>query len=168
MTKHSSPALLLILSLIVTAFGQTPGRQVQQPQSEQDDVVRITTNLVQIDAVVTDKKGLQVTDLKAEDFEITEDGRPQQISNLSYVSTPVPPAAPPEAPAVVDKNAPPVPPVPLKPEQVRRTMALVVDDLGLSFESVHYVRRALRKYVDEQMQPGDMVAIIRTGGGIGV
>src|SRR5262249_62358444 len=41
------------------------------------------------------------------------------------------------------------------------------DDLGLSFESTAYVRRALKKFVDEQMQPGDLVAIIRTSGGIG-
>lgn len=166
MTKHSSLALLLILSLFATSFGQTPTSQGQQ-QSEQDDVVRITTNLVQIDAVVTDKRGRHVTDLRAEDFELREDGRPQEITNLSYVATPVAVTSPP-SPAAVDKNAPPVPPTPLKPEQVRRTMALVVDDLGLSFESVYHVRRALRKYVDEQMQPGDMVAIIRTGGGIGV
>jgi VWFA-related protein len=46
-------------------------------------------------------------------------------------------------------------------------MALVVDDLGLSFESAVIVRRALRKFVDQQMQPNDLVAIIRTGGGIG-
>ena len=47
---------------------------------------------------------------------------------------------------------------------VRRTIAIVVDDLGLSFESTHFVRRALKKFVDEQMQTGDLVAIIRTGG----
>ncbi|HEX8748831.1 MAG TPA: VWA domain-containing protein [Pyrinomonadaceae bacterium] len=168
MTKRSSLALLLILSLIASTFAQTPVPGAREPQAEQDEVVRITTNLVQVDAVVTDKKGRQVTDLKAEDFEITEDGRTQQVTNLSYVSTPVQPAAPAEQPVVEDKNAPPAPPVPLRPEQVRRTMALVVDDLGLSFDSIHHVRRALKKYVDEQMQPGDMVAIIRTGGGIGV
>jgi VWFA-related protein len=50
---------------------------------------------------------------------------------------------------------------------VRRTVALVVDDLGTSFESISYVRQSLRKYVDEQMQPGDLVAIIRTSAGIG-
>ena len=43
----------------------------------------------------------------------------------------------------------------------------MVDDLGLSFESTYYVRRALKKFVDEQMQSGDLVAIIRTGGGMG-
>src|SRR5207302_7509071 len=51
--------------------------------------------------------------------------------------------------------------------QVRRTIAVVVDDLGLSFESAYYVRRALKKFVDEQIQTGDLVAIIRTGAGIG-
>src|SRR4029078_6631736 len=54
-----------------------------------------------------------------------------------------------------------------RPEDVRRTIALVVDDLGLSFSSTHFVRRALKQFVYQQMQPGDLVAIIRTSGGIG-
>src|SRR3989442_1704303 len=55
----------------------------------------------------------------------------------------------------------------VSPEQVRRSIALVVDDLGLSFESVYYVRNAIKKFVDQQMKPGDLVAIIRTGAGVG-
>lgn len=132
--------------------------------------MRITSNLVQVDATVTDKKGRPIPNLQPEDFEIFEDGRPQKITNFSFVSrgeeTPNPP--PPEKPARPGKNAvPPPPPVILRPEQVRRTFALVVDDLGLSFESMHFVRAALRKFVDEQMQEGDLVAIIRTGAGVG-
>ncbi len=50
---------------------------------------------------------------------------------------------------------------------MRRTIALVVDDLGTSFESTHYVREALKKFVDQQMQPDDLVAIIRTSAGVG-
>jgi VWFA-related protein len=46
-------------------------------------------------------------------------------------------------------------------------MAIVVDDLGLSFESTYYVRRALKRFVDEQMLAGDLVAIVRTSGGMG-
>jgi VWFA-related protein len=46
-------------------------------------------------------------------------------------------------------------------------MALVVDDLGLSFASMDAVRSGLRKFVDEQMQPNDLVAIIRTSAGVG-
>jgi len=42
-----------------------------------------------------------------------------------------------------------------------------VDDLTLTLESSPYVRQALKKFVDEQMRPGDLVAIIRTGAGMG-
>ena len=38
------------------------------------------------DAVVTDKSGRQITDLETGDFEILEDGRPQKITNFSYIS----------------------------------------------------------------------------------
>ena len=69
--------------------------------------------------------------------------------------------------ATVDKVPVPLPPSNTRPDQVRRTIALVVDDLSLSFESTYYVRRTLKKFVDEQMQEGDLVAIIRTGAGIG-
>ncbi len=174
MQKRSSLALALVFSLFNTALGQNPQPPPapqtppqQQEQTNEDDVVRITTNLVQVDAVVTDKSGKLVTDLRPEEVEILEDGRSQKITNFSFVSTmsdtsqPATPAAP------ADKLAPPVPPVRLKPEQVRRTVALVVDDLGLSFESTAFVRQALKKFVDQQLQPGDLVAIIRTAGGIG-
>src|SRR5205823_13012047 len=70
-------------------------------------------------------------------------------------------------PAVIDKTGIPVPRTALRPEQIRRTIALVVDDLSLSFESAYQTRRALKKFVDEQMQEGDLVAIVRTGAGIG-
>jgi VWFA-related protein len=60
-----------------------------------------------------------------------------------------------------------VPTAELKADQVSRTIALVIDDLSLSFESANFTRRALKKFVDEQMQDGDLVAIIRTGAGIG-
>jgi VWFA-related protein len=176
--RHRLLVVILIVQLGSGALAQQPSpapsnppplpspQEVQKPDSE--DVVRITTNLVQVDAVVTDKNGKVVTDLKPEEIKILEDGRPQKITNFSYnvTETPTAPARR-EKPATIDKNAPPAPPSRLKPEEVRRTIAIVVDDLGLSFESTHYVRGALKKFVDEQMQTGDLVAIIRTGGGMG-
>ena len=42
-------------------------------QNNPDNTIRITVNLVQVDAVVTDSKGKQVTDLEAKDFEILQD-----------------------------------------------------------------------------------------------
>ncbi|HKS28917.1 MAG TPA: VWA domain-containing protein [Pyrinomonadaceae bacterium] len=159
---------LLITLLLLTSVPLAQGQQQQQGAADDDDdVVRITTNLVQVDAVVTDKKGKLVTDLQPDEMEIYEDGKPQKITNFSYISTESGTAQPAKPSTPTDKSNPPVPPVQLKPEQVRRTIALVVDDLSLSFESTHFVRRALKKFVDEQMQPGDMVAIIRTAGGMG-
>jgi VWFA-related protein len=50
---------------------------------------------------------------------------------------------------------------------MRRTVAVVVDDLGLSLATAAEVRMALRKFIDEQVQPEDLVAIIRTAGDVG-
>src|SRR5260370_18630735 len=64
---------------------QAAQSKAEAPKSK-DDVVRISVTLVQVDAVVTDDKGKQVTDLKPEDFQILEDGRPHRITNFSYIS----------------------------------------------------------------------------------
>lgn len=130
-----------------------------------DEVVKISTNLIQLDVTVTDMSGKVVSDLKPGDFEIYENGEKQDISNFSFIS-----AVGARTEIVRKKgdaaNIPP-PPRTIRPEQVRRTIALVVDDLTLSFESAARVRYVLKKYVDEQMRDGDLVAVIRTGGGIG-
>src|SRR5207253_3146470 len=144
-----------------------PTPQQRQQQTEPEDVVRITTNLVQVDAVVTDKSGKVVTDLKPEEIQIFEDGKQKKVTHFTYIPNELPEATQPVKPTAADKNAPPVPPARLKREDIRRTIALVVDDLGLSFESTYFVRRTLKKFVDEQMQAGDLVAIIRTSGGMG-
>lgn len=147
--------LSLILSLCVFF-------PVHAQKTTDDDVVRITTNLVQIDAMVT-KDGKNVPNLKAEDFEIFEDGRKQTITSFAYISN-VPATSPAAAPGDRDKS---VPPPPLKPNDPRRTLAIVVDDLGLSAPSMSDVRRQLRKFIDEEVQPYDLIAIIRTGTSIG-
>ena len=108
-----------------------------------------------------------VYSLPAEDFEDYENGQKQKISNFSFISAVKASTEAAAKPAVAAKDAIPVPSAKLRPEQIRRTIALVVDDLSLSFESTYQVRRALKKFVDEQMQDGDLVAIIRTGAGIG-
>ena len=54
---------LLLLAVSVVGLSQTVSKE-QQPEKN-DDVLKITTNLVQVDAVVTHKTGRQVTDLKA-------------------------------------------------------------------------------------------------------
>ena len=153
-------AVVLCVCLVSVSFGQ--GQDPSQKPAE-GDVVRITTNLVQVDAVITDKNGKPVTDFKPEELQLSENNRPQKITHFAYIAADTPPAKA----TARDNNTVGVPSDRLRPEDVRRTIALIVDDLGLSFQSTHFVRRALKQFVDEQMQPGDLVAIIRTSGGIG-
>jgi VWFA-related protein len=171
MTKRYLLALAIVFSLLISVSAQNPSASpTPQPhQPDSGEVVRITANLVQVDAVVTDSRGRIVTDLRPEEIEIREDDRPQKITNFSFVSV-EPTSITPNAgnPGPVDRTAPPLSTATLKPEEVRRTIALVVDDLGISFESIGFVQKALRKFVDQQMQPGDLVAIIRTSAGMGV
>jgi VWFA-related protein len=148
------------------SFGQRPDSVPSQKPPE-GDVVRITTNLVQVDAVITDKNGKPITDLKPEELQLFEDYRARKITHFTYIGAATTDAAPPSKSIVRDNKMSGVPPNRLRPEDVRRTIALVVDDLGLSFQSTHYVRRALKQFVDDQMQAGDLVAIVRTSGGIG-
>ena len=139
--KLSCVLATLLMLFWVSGIAQQPSRTPmpgppatapQQPARQtDDDAVRITTNLVQVDAVITDGKGRPVTDFAPDELDILEDGKSQTITHLSFVSlessavTRSQPANP------LDKNAAPVPPVRLRPDQVRRTMAIVVDDLRL-------------------------------------
>ncbi|MEK6336734.1 MAG: VWA domain-containing protein [Acidobacteriota bacterium] len=61
--------------------GENPG--------EDDDVVRVTSNLVPVPATVVDSRGVAVTNLKLEDFELRVDGQPNIISEVSRAETPV-------------------------------------------------------------------------------
>lgn len=156
------------LSQTKPAEGRGPATPDQRkPGPEKDDVVRISVTLVQVDAVVTDKQGKLVTDLDKDEFEIYEDGKRQVITNYSFVSTRPPSTA--VMPSPPSKGPPelPSPPFRLEPEQVRRTIAIVVDDLSLSMGSAESVQYYLRKFVEQQMEPGDLVAIIRASGGMG-
>jgi VWFA-related protein len=139
--------------------------QAQEPAASPATVFSVGTTLVQIDSVVTDSKGHQVANLKPDDFQVLVDGKPQPITNFSYVhldSTDV--NRPSLSPQALHQPLPSANPADvLKPEDVRRSMVLVVDDLSLSFESMYSVRRTLRKFIDEQMQPGDLVALWETG-----
>ena len=146
-----------------------PSPPAQTPTPDQD-VIRITTNLVQVDVVVT-KDGKQVTDLKPEEFEIFEDNKRQEITNLSYVSNSNRvdySASSGSLTATSTGGAPaPITPKSITREQVGRTMAIVVDDLGMSFDSMARVRSQLSKFISEKLEPTTLVAIIRTGGDVG-
>ena len=160
-TQLSLTLLLLTISS-VSIFAQT--KPAPTPPVEEDtDVVKISTALIQLDVVVTDKNGKLVTDLKPEDFEVSENGEKQTITNLSYF------AGQKSAPTDGNLNAvnglnQTMPTV----GEVRRTVAVVVDDAGLSAQSIALVKKELVKFISEQVQPNDLVAVIKTSGSVGI
>lgn len=172
-TLFNFSLFLFLYCLSITSASAQNTKPSSTPPAENDsEVVKISTNLIQLDVIVTDKNGRQVTDLKPEDFEIYENGKKQDISNFSYILTgganqTDKSSNTDKSNKKLDKNAIPAPPSKIQLEKIHRTYALVVDDLGLSFENVYWVQQNLKKFINEQMQEGDLVAIIRTGSGVG-
>jgi len=115
-------------------------------------VIRISTDLVQIDAVVTDKDGKGVVDLRPEDIEVFEDGRKQTVTHLQYV------AAGPGTGGGKGVGTPAASPTPGEP----RAFVFVVDNLGLSLEGTARARRLIKSFVTSGLPPRDRAAIIET------
>lgn len=170
---------LCLLGVLLLSTAALPAGQAGPDQGTATPVFRTSADLVTIDAVVTDGDGRHVAHLAAADFEVTVGGKKQDLQQAIYVKTEdqprvlaaaraatptgtvaVPAPARSEASVALRKTG-------LQPDRIARTIALVVDDLGLSFRSTVDVRNALHKYIDTQMQPGDLVAIVRTAGGSG-
>jgi VWFA-related protein len=133
----------------VTAFGQ-----------DEEDVVKITSRLVQVDAVVTDKQGKQVTDLTAADFQILQDGKEQRITAFSYVPVGSPSLPSPDGTSVSITSTG-------ARKKIGRVITFVVDDgnCRASSSGIRATREALDKFLAEQMLPEDQVAIYQTRAG---
>jgi len=154
-------------SLILAAFAGIAA------VAQQEYRLRVTVNLVQVDAKVTDKSGNAVPDLKASDFRVLLDGKPQEIKFCTFVrpddtpATPAPPAAPPADPLLAPAGQPIMPAAAVKREDVHRTLVLFIGDLLTSAESIAGIRAGAKKFILEQVHPGDLVAVVRSSAGLG-
>jgi len=158
---------LILVSIIPGTIA--PVRAQQQERPAPDDVVRITTNLVQLDAVVTDKSGNQIRDLSASDFEVFQDGKPQKIVSGFYVNTEVSERTrlqTAEAKPSAEKRQPPAPSSGVNSANAARILTFVVDDgnCAASHLGMTASKEALEKFINEQMLPDDLVAIYQTRG----
>ena len=163
----TTAALTAFLLLLCASPSRAQNPKTEsRPQSEDDRIV-VTTSLVQVDAVVTDKNGKQVGNLGPADFELVEGGRTRDIVAFSYVplggkasganknaKVPANEAAPPQLHG-------------LNPDSYRRAIAILVDDFGLSAESIARLRNALEKFIAEQTDSTDVIAVVRSSGGPG-
>src|SRR5437588_568987 len=152
---------LLFFCLAGVALPQEPASK----KGEQDQSVRLKTELVELRAVVTDKKGNPIGDLKKEDFEVLENGVRQEIGFFSVEKI-----RGSEAPVAKDHNAPSVskPPAASRAASPARTIVLFVDTLHLSTFSFMRAKQQLKKFVDEQITDQDLVAVVTTSSSLGV
>lgn len=168
MPCHSSRFLraavpLLLLSLTSYLSAQT--QPIQAPTTavnESATVLRATTRMVVVDVVATDRNGNPVTDLKAGDFTLVDDGSAQQIRSFSFqhpaqVSEPAA-SAPPPAPRPAEHLFTNVP-------AYRATGPLnviLVDALNSTLINQYNVREEMFKVL-QKLPPGRPVAIYALG-----
>ncbi|MBA3242367.1 MAG: VWA domain-containing protein [Acidobacteria bacterium] len=67
---------------------QTPTPKTSGEEVGEDEVVRVETQLVSVPAVVTDGAGKPLSGLRADNFLVFEDGRPQKIANFATTEAP--------------------------------------------------------------------------------
>ena len=86
--RRITPCIALTFSLIVSflpgAYSQTTTSSPPQDVLQSNQTLRTNTRLVVVDVVATDSNGQPVSDLKASDLTVLEDGKPQKISAFSY------------------------------------------------------------------------------------
>src|SRR5580765_4127837 len=107
-----------------------------------------------VDALALDAGGRPVNDLGPADFEVTLGGRARKIIAFTRFDTVLHSA----------KSAAGLEPaLPLTPEQNRRIVVVVVDDVGLSPEGIDAVREMLRALAGSVTATGGRMAILRAG-----
>ncbi|HKB64279.1 MAG TPA: VWA domain-containing protein [Pyrinomonadaceae bacterium] len=154
------PALLILITLCVQGRAQNPPQPTQQP----DDVLRINTELVQTDLMVFDKQGHFVDGLQREQFELTVDGKPQPISFFEQVKAGT--TREQAQLAAISNSAPVEKTTPIRESQ-GRTIVFFIDDLHLALDSLGRTRKMLARFIDQEMNDNDRVAIASTSGDIG-
>lgn len=82
------PMPQMLLLIVAWSLLIAPQAMVGTPQNQDDDVVRVDTNLVVLNVTVMNERGEYVHGLKRTDFRVLEDNREQAISTFSVEETP--------------------------------------------------------------------------------
>ncbi len=159
---------LIGLSVLLGSAALTAGQAAapaQQPApppgpTQQQPTFKVRVDYVEVDAVVTDKQGRIVRDLKKEDFQVLEDGKSQAITNFSMVDIPV------------DKdNRPLFAASPIEPDVKTnekpfdgRVYVMVVDDMHTRFGRSNRVKVAAKQFIERRLGANDLMAIVHTAG----
>jgi len=168
MRRFSAP----LLSFMLTVSGQQIG---QNNSSATGPVTFQTSTTLVVETVsIKDKDGQPVEGLTAKDFTITEDGVPQTIKFFEYQKLDEPAAAD-SAPAPPNEPIAPLAKYPhsqITPEapgdfkyRDRRLLALYFDMSAMPVPDQIRAFSAARKFIDTQLTPADLVAVLMYQGG---
>ena len=148
-----------ILAIVVTVGGwfQAAPSTSEVPAP----TIRVSTHLVLVDVVVTDKQGKPVTGLHQEDFVVQEKGKNQKVA---FFTTPGEPQSqpPPVLPPGIYSNKPEYrsPGGPL--------VILLLDAANTPFKDQAYARQQMLKFVKEEYKPGQRIAVFTLTNSLGV
>src|SRR5207249_8101667 len=127
-TRHAVAAATLILATAALA-ADTPK---QKPAAEPPKLVEnIDVRVINLDVVVTDKRGNRIHGLKKEDFEIFENGVPKTISNFYEVESTPKSAATAPTPAAAPAQPMSLAAIEQIPDNQKRRIIFYVDNLSL-------------------------------------
>ena len=156
-------ALFAFLTGTALSAGQNPppsGQQAPPPPPPQGPTFRVRVDYVEVDVVVTDRAGNLVRDLKKEDFQVLEDGKPQSISTFSLVDIPI------ERPDRPLFQADPIEPDVRSNEQPfdGRVYVMVLDDYHTNFGRTQRVKAAAKQFIERRLAANDLMAVVHTFG----
>lgn len=152
------PAALLLL--LAAATGAIVAAQAPASSGAQQPTFKTTVEYVEVDAIVSDRQGNFVRDLKKEDFQVLEDGKPQNIATFSVVDIPV-----------ERYDRPLYAANPIEPD-VRtnekafdgRVYVMVIDDLHTLFGRGARVKVAAKEFIQKHLGANDLMAVVHTAG----
>jgi VWFA-related protein len=144
--------------LLHFAGGLVTAQQPSPPPKDPGLVLRVTTRMVLVDALVLDKEGHPVKGLKPDDFTLTEDGVRQSIASFSERNSEHPNAAPlPTLPPHVTTNRPAV----TQANAQNGTVAvLLLDGLNTPPQNQIYVKQQMLTFLARQYDPTTKLAVI--------
>ena len=134
--------------------------------------LRTTSDLVRIDVEVTDRSGASIKGLRADQFTVTDNGKPQKISSFVYADIEAIEQAGNEDQKPI--TIPVDPPAPLPEEAVtnavrdRRLLVLFFDMTSMENDDLLRAHDAAQKFIDKQMTPADLVSVVTYGNRLSV
>jgi VWFA-related protein len=155
-------AALAACSLALLAAQAPNSASPAPPQSAAPPaVISVQSNLVLVRVVVRDNHGNAVTGLAQSDFQMFDNGKPQEIAYFAAEN-----AAAPATPAAMSSAASTtaLPGTPPTPGSSQRFTALFFDDLHLQFEDLARTRTAARDFVTKALGAGDRVGVFTPSG----